>query len=114
MDEELLEVRQVIEDRLHDLEPGLTMMNTALLAREIHSIKGLATAYGLKVCAGLAHALESALARNANRLTVIAFLDRMQDSLDCIDRRDDPAYLEQLLGSVITSPAVHHDIFHSA
>jgi HPt (histidine-containing phosphotransfer) domain-containing protein len=56
------EVREVLGDRLDDLAAGRLTGDTRALAREIHSLKGIASAYGLRPVASLFHALEDRLA----------------------------------------------------
>lgn len=97
--EELAEAREVLGDRLDDLEADLRRLSAQDLAQHIHSIKGLASAYGFKVVAGIAHALESSLAQNGPQTPVLAYLDRMHEALSS-SRPDDPALLQGLLETV--------------
>lgn len=101
--DELEEARTIFADRLEDIELGLDRMDLRVLRQEIHSLKGLAAAYGLSVVAGLAHALEQALTGGDGpdvfQVPVIAYLDRMGEALESPDPAD-PQLLAALLAAI--------------
>ncbi len=95
--EELLEVRDDLCLRVQSIELNLPRLSRAALLREVHSIKGVARAYGLNAMATLAHHLEAAIAGEAGGALVTTYLDRMVDALGC---NDDPVTINTLLASV--------------
>lgn len=98
-DEELNEARQALQDRIEDIETALATVSDRALKQQIHSLKGLAAAYGLVVVAGLAHALEQALAEAGRQVPITAYLDRMNEALEASDPAD-PRLLGVLLGVI--------------
>jgi chemotaxis protein histidine kinase CheA len=95
---DLAEARQALTDQLLDLERRLMGLSNRQLMQGLHSLKGLAQAYGLRVVAGVLHEVESEAGRNAPQAVLIAYLDRAHDALEA-DVQDDPAYLDQLLAT---------------
>jgi HPt (histidine-containing phosphotransfer) domain-containing protein len=98
-EDDLQEARQCLTDRVADLEQSIYHLSPRTLFQEVHSIKGLAQAFGFRVAAGLLHALEDDLQRNGRSGPLLAYLDRTQEAIES-DTLDDPAYLELLLASV--------------
>jgi chemotaxis protein histidine kinase CheA len=95
--ETLLEVQDDLCLRVQQIEIRLPRLSRAALLTEVHSIKGVARAYGLTAMATLAHHLESAIAGEAAAALVTTYLDRMVDALGC---NDDPQTIDTLLASV--------------
>jgi chemotaxis protein histidine kinase CheA len=96
LDLHFAEARLALADRIEDLANVLGTQTVLEVAREVHSIKGLAASFELSVVAGLAHALESDMLRLGAATPIINYLDRMVDALDS-DVRNDPVWLNQLI-----------------
>ncbi len=96
LDLHFAEARLALADRIEDLANALGTQTVAEVAREVHSIKGLAASFELSVVSGLAHALESDMARFGAETPIIGYLDRMVDALDS-EVRNDPVWLNQLI-----------------
>jgi chemotaxis protein histidine kinase CheA len=105
LDLETAEARLVLADRIEDLAHALGTQTVDAVAREVHSIKGLAASFELSVVAGLAHALESDMARNGSATPILGYLDRMVDALDS-DVRNDPVWLHQLISKAQRTASV--------
>lgn len=95
-DTHFAEARLTLADRIEDLANALGTQTVSEVAREVHSIKGLAASFELTVVAGLAHALESDMAKRGADTPIIGYLDRMVDALDS-EVRNDPVWLGQLI-----------------
>jgi HPt (histidine-containing phosphotransfer) domain-containing protein len=96
LDLHFAEARLALADRIEDLAHALGTLTVKEVAREIHSIKGFAASFELRVVAGLAHALETDMAQSGPDTPIINYLDRMVDALDS-DVRTDPVWLNQLI-----------------
>jgi chemotaxis protein histidine kinase CheA len=96
LDLHFAEARLALADRIEDLANALGTMTVPEVTREIHSIKGFAASFELSVVAGLAHALETDMARSGPNTPIINYLDRMVDALDS-EVRSDPVWLNQLI-----------------
>jgi HPt (histidine-containing phosphotransfer) domain-containing protein len=94
--DDLADARLALADRIEALARALGSLTVAQVTRDIHSIKGLAASYGLVVVSGLAHALESDMARYGADAPLLEYLDRMIDALDT-HVRNDPVWLNQLI-----------------
>lgn len=86
--DDLEEARLAVTDRLGDLEVGLSQLSTNDLKQQVHSLKGLAAAYGLVVIESLCHSLEQRLENARDDAAVLAYIDRMNDAVE-EDRMDD-------------------------
>jgi HPt (histidine-containing phosphotransfer) domain-containing protein len=105
LDLDMAEARLVLADRIEDLANALGTRTVTAVAREVHSIKGLAASFDLAVVAGLAHALESDMARLGAETPILGYLDRMVDALDS-DVRNDPVWLHQLISKAQRTASV--------
>jgi HPt (histidine-containing phosphotransfer) domain-containing protein len=88
---EVLEGFTVLTDRIDDIEATFAKLTDRQLKQDIHSLKGLAAAYGQAVVAAIAHALENALAQDRRSTPVTAYLDRMREALEAVVQGADPA-----------------------
>ena len=70
--DDLEEARLAVADRLSDLEAGLAQLSTNDLKQQVHSLKGLAAAYGLIVIESLCHGLEQRLESGRDDAAVLA------------------------------------------
>lgn len=93
--DDLEEARLAVADRLTDLEAGLLQLSTNDLKQQVHSLKGLAAAYGLIVIESLCHALEQRLESGRDDAAVLAYIDRMNDAAED-DRMDDASAIPAL------------------
>ncbi|QCI80054.1 hypothetical protein E6W36_12680 [Hankyongella ginsenosidimutans] len=93
--DDLEEARLAVADRLSDLEAGLAQLSTNDLKQQVHSLKGLAAAYGLIVIESLCHGLEQRLASGRDDAAVLAYIDRMNDAAED-DRMDDASVIPAL------------------
>jgi HPt (histidine-containing phosphotransfer) domain-containing protein len=96
LDLETAEARLELADRIEALALALGTQTVESVAREVHSIKGLAASFELTVVAGLAHSLETDMASMGPETPILGYLDRMVDALDS-EVRNDPVWLHQLI-----------------
>lgn len=88
-----------IIDRLDSLEHRLATLDPAQQRREVHSLKGVARAFGFEAVAILAHALESEIDGFGRAAVVTAYLDAMHAAAD-LPPGPDAASAERLLATV--------------
>lgn len=93
--EDLDEARLAVADRLTDIEAGLARLPTNDLKQQVHSLKGLAAAYGLIVIESLCHSLEQRLENGRDDTAVLAYIDRMNEAAED-DRMDDASAIPAL------------------
>lgn len=98
-DDDWQDAKQALGDRIDDLRTDYRHLPADELARQIHSLKGLAAAYGQRAIAGLIHALEDDLRTQGRATPIASYLDMMDDMLDA-RRGADIAYLELMLATL--------------
>lgn len=91
--------RQELSERLYLMEARLSLTPRADFLRQVHSLKGVARAYGFEGVAALAHALEDEINAFANAAAITLFLDRMHDALD-LPEHPHPALIEPLFATI--------------